>query len=92
MTTTTDVTELAKLTADQARVQEALTAALGMSNDAGNNFTRIQAVTAAEKLQEKDNENAAMVEDGNREIARNMEKLATIDAAMEKANKEIADS
>jgi alkyl hydroperoxide reductase subunit AhpC len=92
MTTTTDVTELAKLTTDQARVQEALTAALGMSNDAGNNFTRIQAVTAAEKLQEKDNENAAMVEDGNREIARNMEKLATIDAAMEKANKEIADS
>ena len=92
MTTTTDVTELAKLTADQARVQEALTAALGMSNDAGNNFTRIQAVTAAEKLQEKDNENAAMVEDGNREIARNMEKLATIDAAMEKAGKEIADS
>jgi hypothetical protein len=92
MTTTTDVTELAKLTADQARVQEALTAALGMSNDAGNNFTRIQAVTAAEKLQEKDNENAAMVEDGNREIARNMEKLATIDAAMEKAATEIAAS
>jgi alkyl hydroperoxide reductase subunit AhpC len=92
MTTTTDVTELAKLTTDQARVQEALTAALGMSNDAGNNFTRIQAVTAAEKLQEKDNENAAMVEDGNREIARNMEKLATIDAAMEKAATEIAAS